>query len=114
MAALAVIAAAWLASSKQEGWAFGAAAVGMAATVGSIFVELYPRVMVSSTNSAYSLTIANSSSPSYTLKVMTVIAVIAVPFILAYQAWSYHVFKGRLSSPRVTVPPIPYDKEQMS
>ena len=114
VAALAVIAAAWLASSKQEGWAFGAAAVGMAATVGSIFVELYPRVMVSSTNSAYSLTIANSSSPSYTLKVMTVIAVIAVPFILAYQAWSYHVFKARLSSPRVTVPPIPYNKEQMS
>ena len=107
VAALAVIAAAWLASTNQEGWAFGAAAAGMAATVGSIFVELYPRVMVSSTNSAYSLTIANSSSPPYTLKVMTVIAVIAVPFILAYQAWSYHVFKGRLSSPRATVPKEP-------
>ena len=44
---MAVIAAAWLASAKAEGWAFVAAAVGIGGTVGSIFTELYPRVMIS-------------------------------------------------------------------
>ena len=55
--------------------------------------------MVSSTNTSYNLTIANSASPSYTLTVMTVVAAIAVPVVLAYQAWSFWVFRKRLSSP---------------
>ena len=101
LALLAVIAAAWAASAKADGWAFLAAAVGIGGTVGSIFNELYPRVMISSTNTAYNLTVSNSASPSYTLKVMTVVAVVLLPVIVAYQAWGYHVFKGRLSAPPV-------------
>jgi cytochrome d ubiquinol oxidase subunit II len=57
--------------------------------------------MISSTNSAYDLTVANAASPPYTLKVMTVVAVVIVPVIVIYQAWTYHVFKQRLSVPRV-------------
>jgi cytochrome d ubiquinol oxidase subunit II len=98
---MAVIAAAWLASAHADGWAFLAAAVGMAGTVGSLFSELFPRVMLSSTNSAYDLTIANSASPTYTLKVMTVVAVLLVPVVIVYQAWAYHVFRGRLAAPKV-------------
>jgi len=98
---MAVIGAAWAASAKAEGWAFTAAAIGMAGTVGALFSELYPRVMISSTSAAYNLTIANSASPSYTLKVMTVVAVIFFPIVLVYQAWGYHVFRKRLSVPRV-------------
>jgi len=105
VAVLAVFGAAWAASAKQEGWAFAAAAVGMAATVGSIFAELYPHVMVSTTNSAYTLTVANTTSPEYTLHVMTIVAVIFFPVVLLYQGWSYHVFKGRLSAPRVGAEP---------
>jgi len=105
VAVLAVIGAAGAASAKQDGWAFGAAAVGMAATVGSIFAELYPHVMVSTTNSAYTLTVANTTSPSYTLHVMTIVAVIFFPVVLLYQGWSYHVFRGRLSAPRVGAEP---------
>jgi cytochrome d ubiquinol oxidase subunit II len=101
LAMLAVIAAAWAASAKADGWAFLAAAVGIGGTVGSIFNELYPRVMISSTNTAYNLTVNNSASPSYTLKVMTVVAVVLMPAVVAYQAWGYHVFKGRLSMPPV-------------
>ena len=98
---MAVIAAAWAAQAKAEGWAFTAAAIGMAGTVGALFSELYPRVMISSTNSAYNLTIANSASPSYTLKVMTVITVIFLPLVIVYQSWAYHIFKRRLAVPRV-------------
>jgi cytochrome d ubiquinol oxidase subunit II len=98
---IAVIAAAWLASAKADGWAFTAAAVGIAGTVGSIFQELFPRVMISTTNAAYNLTVNNTASPPYTLKVMTVVAVIFFPCVLVYQAWGYHIFRKRLSVPRV-------------
>jgi cytochrome bd ubiquinol oxidase subunit II len=98
---IAVIGAAWAAQAKAEGWAFTAAALGMAATVWSLFTELYPRVMISSTNAAYNLTIANTASPAYTLKVMTVIALIFLPLVIVYQSWAYHIFKKRLSAPRV-------------
>ena len=66
--------------------------------MGSIFFELFPRVMVSSTNTAYNLTVSNSASPSYTLKVMTVVAIVFFPLVLAYQGWSLYVFRKRISS----------------
>jgi cytochrome bd ubiquinol oxidase subunit II len=98
---MAVIGAAWAAQAKAEGWAFTAAALGMAGTVGALFSELFPRVMISSTNAAYDLTIKNSASPPYSLKVMTVVAVIFFPVVVIYQSWGYHIFKKRLSVPRV-------------
>jgi cytochrome d ubiquinol oxidase subunit II len=54
--------------------------------------------MVSSLDPAYSLTITNASSSPYTLRVMTIVAVIFVPIVLAYQAWSYWVFRKRLTA----------------
>jgi cytochrome d ubiquinol oxidase subunit II len=101
LALMAIIAAAWLARARAEGWAFLAAAVGIAGTVGSLFTELFPRVMISTTNSAYNLTVDNTASPPYTLKVMTVVAVVLVPVVIVYQAWAYHIFRARLSAPKV-------------
>jgi cytochrome bd ubiquinol oxidase subunit II len=101
LALMAVIAAAWAASARADGWAFTAACVGIGGTVASIFAELYPRVMISTTNSAYNLTVNNTASPPYTLKVMTVVAVFVFPAVLVYQAWSYHIFKKRLTVPKV-------------
>jgi cytochrome bd ubiquinol oxidase subunit II len=98
---MAVIGAAWAAQANAEGWAFTAAAIGIAGAVGALFSELYPRVMISSTNAAYDLTIKSTASPSYSLKVMTVVAVVVFPIVLIYQAWGYHVFRKRLSVPRV-------------
>ncbi len=100
LALIAVVAAAWLAEARSEGWAFAAAAVAIGSVVGSIFFDLFPRVMVSSTNSAYNLTVANSASPHYTLKVMTVVAVVFFPVVLGYQAWSLWIFRSRLRSRR--------------
>jgi cytochrome bd-type quinol oxidase subunit 2 len=101
LALMAVIAAAWLARAPADGWAFFAAVIGIGGTVGSLFTELFPRLMISSTNTAYNLTVANSASPSYSLKVMTVVAVILLPVVVIYQAWSYHIFRARLSAPTV-------------
>jgi cytochrome bd ubiquinol oxidase subunit II len=103
-AVLAVFAAAWLAAEGRQGWAFVATTLALASTIGSIFIALYPRVMVSSTNSAYSLTISNTASGNYALKVMTVVALVMLPVVLAYQAWSYHVFHRRVTAQQFAPP----------
>jgi len=88
-----------LAITDHDGFAFASSAVAIAALVGSIFIDLYPNVMVSSTNAAYNLTVNNSASGHYALTVMTVVAVIFFPLVLIYQGWSFHVFRARLKSP---------------
>ncbi|HEY2279689.1 MAG TPA: cytochrome d ubiquinol oxidase subunit II [Streptosporangiaceae bacterium] len=95
-AVVAAVAAAWLAADHREGWAFAATTVTMAASVLAIFVDLYPRVMVATAGPGYDLTVRNTASGSYSLGVMTVVAVLTLPFVLGYQAWSYYVFRRRL------------------
>ena len=99
LAVLAVLAAAWLASTDSDGWAFTASAIAIAATVGSLFIELYPNVMVSSTSAAYNLTVSNSASGHYALVVMTIVTAIFFPIVLIYQGWSFHVFRARVKAP---------------
>ena len=96
-AVLAAFAAIWLVYTRSEGWAFAATTVTIATCVLAIFVDLYPRVMVSSTSPAFSLTVHNTASGRYSLTVMTVVVVIFLPFVLAYQAWSYYIFRRRVS-----------------
>lgn len=98
ISALAVPLAAWFLKKKREGWAFTMTAVGIAASIASLFLILYPRVMISSLNPNWSLTIYNASSSPYTLQVMTIVAVIFVPVVLAYQGWSYWVFRKRIET----------------
>jgi cytochrome bd ubiquinol oxidase subunit II len=97
LAVLAVIAAVWLVRDHREGFAFAATTITMAACIISIFTGLYPNVMVSSTNAAYNLTVHNTASGAYSLKVMSVVVVIFLPFVLAYQTWTYYVFRRRIS-----------------
>jgi cytochrome bd ubiquinol oxidase subunit II len=99
LAVIAVIFAARVAMTDYDGWAFTASAVAIASIVGAIFIDLYPHVMVSSTNAAYDLTVGNAASGHYALTVMTVVAVIFLPLVLAYQGWSFHVFHGRIKAP---------------
>jgi cytochrome d ubiquinol oxidase subunit II len=96
VAVLAAVAAAWLLGRGRDGRAFAATSLAMAAVVVSIFVNLYPRVMVSTLGSSTDLTISNTSSAPYSLKVMTVAAAILFPIVLAYQGWTYHVFRNRV------------------
>ena len=88
--------------APRAGWAFAAACAASGLTVVLLFVNLYPHVMVSTTSPAYSLTAAGTASPPYTLKVMTVVAAVATPVVLAYQAWSFWVFRRRLHGPAST------------
>jgi len=97
LAILAILAAWALVSGHHEGWAFTATSAAIGLSIITIFVDLYPRVMVSSTNPAFSLTVHNSASPPYSLKVTTVVALVLLPIVLAYQAWTYYVFRRRIT-----------------
>lgn len=96
LAVLAAVAAVWLVYERHDGFSFTATTLTMAACIVSIFAGLYPRVMVSGTSPAYNLTVHNTASGHYALTVMTVVAVILLPFVLAYQAWTYYVFRQRV------------------
>jgi cytochrome d ubiquinol oxidase subunit II len=101
LAAVALVGA--LAANRlgREGWAFIGTALTIALAVVALFLHLYPNVMPSSTNAAYSLTVTNASSTDLTLTIMTVVAVIFTPLVLLYQGWTYWVFRKRISADRI-------------
>ncbi len=77
--------------------AFGASTVGIAALTVGVFTALFPRLMVSSISPEWSLTIYNAASTPHTLALMTGAAVVFVPIVLCYQAWTYKIFKDRVT-----------------
>jgi len=60
------------------------------------FIGLFPNLIPSSLDPAFSLTIYNSCSSPYTLGVMTVVALVFIPVVIAYQLWSFYVFRKKL------------------
>jgi cytochrome d ubiquinol oxidase subunit II len=96
LAVIALAAAGVLLNARRAGLAFVATGVAILVVVFSLFMGLYPRVMVSSLDPDWSLTIYNASSSPYTLSVMSIIALVMVPIVLLYQAWSYWIFRKRL------------------
>jgi len=105
--ALAVVA--WVATLGmnrlgREGWAFVTSAVTMGMVVLFLFTCLYPNVMPSTLDPAATLTIHNASSTEYTLRLMTWVAVVFTPIVLVYQAWTYWVFRKRLSPSQIPNP----------
>jgi cytochrome bd ubiquinol oxidase subunit II len=115
---VALLSAVAAAARSREGWAFAFTAVTIVAAVATLFGDLWPNVLPSSTAAAYSLTVTNASSAHYTLMVMTWVALtvtnassahytlMVMPWValiftlvmLAYQGWTYWVFRKRLSN----------------
>jgi cytochrome d ubiquinol oxidase subunit II len=106
VAAAAALAAVVLTRRRREGAAFAATAATIILAVATLFTELYPRVMVSSTSFADSLTTTNSSSGHYTLVVISIFTLVLLPVILLYQSWAYHVFRARLGRVKPASSPV--------
>jgi cytochrome d ubiquinol oxidase subunit II len=104
LAILAGLAAVWLVYEGRMGFAFAATTVTIGSCIVAIFVGLYPNVMVSSTKASYNLTVHNTASGGYALKIMTVVVIVFLPLVLGYQAWSYYVFRRRISAREFSVP----------
>ena len=98
IAAITLILSGLFVRAQKSGWGFVMTALTIVFTVVTVFSGLYPRLMVSSLNPDWTLTIYNASSSPYTLKVMTIVVVIFVPIVLVYQGWTYWIFRQRLST----------------
>lgn len=97
VAALALIASVLFSMRGRDGRAFTAGAVTVASAVVMLFGALFPYVMPSTIDPAFSLTIENASSTPYTLTIMSWTALIALPLVLAYQTWTYWIFRKRVT-----------------
>ena len=98
VAAAALVAGLFAAFREREGWAFVGTFVAIAAAVATLFLALFPDVMPSTTNPAYSLTTTNASSTAYTLTIMTWVAAVFTPVVLLYTSWTYWTFRRRIGT----------------
>ena len=121
LAAVAALTAWTLAIRHRMRASFLGMGVFLAAGVAAIFSAAYPAVLPSTIDPAFTLTVENASSSDYTLGVMSVVALLAVPAVIATQAWSYWVFSRRLSERHMpelheilpaTRTEVPREKEQ--
>ncbi|PZM90231.1 MAG: cytochrome d ubiquinol oxidase subunit II [Actinobacteria bacterium] len=97
VAALALLGALVANRRLRDGWAFTGTAVAIAFAVAALFAALFPAVLPSTLDPAGTLTIDNAASTDYTLTIMSWVAVLLTPIVLAYQGWTYWVFRKRIS-----------------
>ncbi len=102
-AVTALLVAIYFINHRMEVWAFICTGAHIVLTQVAFFTLMFPRVMISSTNPAWSLTIYNASSSQYTLGVMSIVALVFVPIVVAYQVWSYSMFRRRISAAKETL-----------
>jgi cytochrome d ubiquinol oxidase subunit II len=93
-----LLTAGYLIHRESMGWAFVMTTLAIVFSVATLFMALFPRVMVSSLDPSWSLTIYNASSTPYTLRIMSIVAGIFVPIVLVYQGWTYWVFRHRITA----------------
>jgi cytochrome d ubiquinol oxidase subunit II len=98
LAALALLVSGWLIRSGKSGWAFITGSLVIVFATLMVFLGLYPRILVSTIDPSWSLTIVNAASSPYTLKIMSIVAAIFVPLVLIYQGWTYWVFRKRVET----------------
>jgi cytochrome d ubiquinol oxidase subunit II len=91
----------------REGWAFVGTFVAIAMAVATYFLLLFPDVMPSTLDEAWSLTVDNASSTPYTLKIMTIVALVFTPIVLLYQSWTYWVFRRRIGTHHIPAASAP-------
>ncbi|HEU0264967.1 MAG TPA: cytochrome d ubiquinol oxidase subunit II [Geobacterales bacterium] len=77
--------------------AFALSCLTVVAVVATGVAGLFPNLIPSTLDPLYSLTITNSSSSPYTLRIMTGVAAIFVPIIIAYKIWVYRIFRSRVT-----------------
>jgi len=96
---LALAGVSWLVREKLEGWAFLATAIVIVAFFSTLFLNLYPNVLISSVSPHFDISIVGAASHRYTLEVMSWVALIFTPLVLLYQSWTYWIFRKRVSRP---------------
>ncbi|HXF01507.1 MAG TPA: cytochrome d ubiquinol oxidase subunit II [Arthrobacter sp.] len=98
VAAVGAVAAWLLAKAGRDGLSFAGLGIFLVAGTVTIFTAVFPTVLPSTLDEAFSLTVESASSSDYTLGVMSVVALFGIPAVLVYQGYTYWVFRKRVSS----------------
>ena len=98
LAVVAVVLAWIMARRGRDGWSFTYMGLFLVAGVFTIFAALYPNVLPSTLNPAWSLTVENAASSDYTLTVISWVSLFGLPLVVLYQGWTYWVFRKRITA----------------
>ena len=90
-----------LVAARREVLAFAATSVAVAGGVVAVLAAHLPVVLPSTLDPAFSLTVAGAAASPGALRLITIAAVLVLPGVVAYQAFSYWVFRRRVASERV-------------
>ncbi|PRW62993.1 cytochrome d ubiquinol oxidase subunit II [Actinopolyspora mortivallis] len=91
-------------TASADGQAFALQGVALAAAVLTLFGALWPNVLPSTVDPAWSLSVAGTAASPYTLTVVTWVAAFGTPAVLVYQGWTYWVFRRRIGTRHI--PPV--------
>ena len=105
IAAVALLGALEAIRRGREGWAFIGTATTITLAVASLFTALFPNVMPSSLDDAWSLTTTNAASTDTTLSIMTWVAAVFTPIVVGYQAWTFVIFRRRIGVQHIPTKP---------
>lgn len=95
----------WLALTlRRDGLAFASTGLTVVFSTATIFLSLYPNVLPSTLGETYTLTVRNSASEPYTLRLLSWVSLIFLPLIIGYQAWNYYVFRQRVQERDQAIP----------
>jgi cytochrome d ubiquinol oxidase subunit II len=97
VAVVALLGSRFFLAKDSAGKAFASSCVMIVMVVATGVIGLFPNLIPSSLDPAYSLTIDNSSSSPYTLRIMTVVAAIFVPIVILYKIWAYSAFRAKVT-----------------
>lgn len=98
LAWISLVVSAVLNTKASDKLAFTFTSISIGLLTLSIFMGMFPRVMISNISDAYSLTVFSAASGTYTLRLMMIVTVILLPVVLAYTAWTYYIFRKRLTT----------------
>lgn len=104
VAALALVAGLVAVRAGREGWGFLGTFVAIGVAVAGLFLALFPDVMPTTLAGGSGLTTTNAAATAYTLKIMTVVALVFTPVVLVYQGWTYWVFRKRIAVHHIPQP----------
>jgi cytochrome d ubiquinol oxidase subunit II len=99
LAVAALLAGVLLAGRGREGWSFAATAGSVVALSVTVFESMFPDLLPSLTDPQGGLTVTGAASAPYTLTILSWVGAVFLPLVIAYQSWSYWVFRRRVSGP---------------
>ncbi|WP_459501244.1 cytochrome d ubiquinol oxidase subunit II [Bacillus sp. C1] len=95
---VALFASTLLNKRRRDGWAFFMTSLTIILLSASVFIGMFPRVMISTLGAVNDLTIYNAASGDYALKLMSYFSITILPFVIGSQIWSFYVFKQPVKS----------------